>query len=261
MAIKCGKTEKIQITKNKITKICLSNNNIISSLGLIIKHNSSETTLSSLNNRDNDELIIKKTITNFKLLKKVNSFHCYLSANNLIITNFFKELLFNRFNKEKKDKLLKNEIPFNSNEKKINYRKSIKKNEIEEKNNNSQKYNKTISKYKKCIKDNNELKSKREKISNKKKNNDELYGYNYNINSMNESAPRLPELFSKVYNLSQKKILFKDNDSFGILNKDNIPNVFYNHLINCENNKNKYNKILMIERNKKKLLTIIYYSP
>ena len=103
---------------------------------------------------------------------------------------------------------------------------------------------------------------KKEKI---KKDND-LYGQNFNLKNLRESPPRSPDLFYHQYNFKNQKIFSKDNENFNVLNRNNIPNVFYNHLIINENNigfnnKCKYKKISIIKRNKNRLLTIIYYSP
>ena len=82
---------------------------------------------------------------------------------------------------------------------------------------------------------------------------------------MREYPPKKPEIFEHEYDFSNRNILLKDNETLGKLNKGNIPIVFYNHLIFNKNNKfinNKYNykKISMTQKNKKKLLTIIYYT-
>ena len=233
MASKYDKMENIEIIPKKNGKICESNNNIIYILGLIIKRTSSETTLSSQNNKDIDEIKIIKNKTYLKLLNSANSFNYYLSSKNLIIKNIFTKLL-DIYNKDKKHQLLNKEISYGSKEKN-NYEKSIKQNEIK-KAKNTNNFKKNISKNKKS-KDNNILKNKKGKVICKnKENNNEFYGQNYNIKSiMRENPPILPDLFSKVFNLSQKDTLFKDNESFGILNKDSIPNIFYNHFIISEN--------------------------
>ena len=85
---------------------------------------------------------------------------------------------------------------------------------------------------------------------------------------MREKPPKLPELFSHNYNFKENElILDKSNETFGKLNKETIPITFYNHLMinntskKFVNNRNKYFKTSITQRNKKKLLTIIYYSP
>ena len=87
-----------------------------------------------------------------------------------------------------------------------------------------------------------------------------------NLKDIKTNPPKEPELFLHIYNLKIINILFKNNETVGIINKGNIPIVFFNHLMIDEkhlmfNNKCKYNRVSLTQRNKKKLLTIIYYSP
>lgn len=84
---------------------------------------------------------------------------------------------------------------------------------------------------------------------------------------MKENAPNLPNIYNHEYNLENKNTSNYCNQTYEQLNKDIIPICFYNHLMirenakNIMNKKNKYFKTSITERNKKKLLTIIYYSP
>jgi hypothetical protein len=84
---------------------------------------------------------------------------------------------------------------------------------------------------------------------------------------MKENAPNLPNIYNHEYNLENKNTSNYYNQTYEQLNKDIIPICFYNHLMirenakNIMNKKNKYFKTSITERNKKKLLTIIYYSP
>ena len=101
--------------------------------------------------------------------------------------------------------------------------------------------------------------------NNKKNIKRELYGQELNLKNMKTIPPKQSELFLHIYNLRNRNILFKNNETVGILNKGNIPNVYFNHLMIEEkyvifNNKCKYNRISLTQRNKNKLLTIIYYS-
>lgn len=95
------------------------------------------------------------------------------------------------------------------------------------------------------------------------KKNVELYSQNKNINCMIENPPTMPSIYDHDYNLQNKKI----SETYGDLNKDTVPIVFYNHLMvgdnkkYFKNNKMKYVKTSVTHRNKKKMLTIIYYSP
>ena len=84
---------------------------------------------------------------------------------------------------------------------------------------------------------------------------------------MKENAPNLPNIYNHEYNLENKNTSNYYNQTYEQLNKDIIPICFYNHLMirenakNIMNKKNKYFKTCINKRNKKKLLTIIYYSP
>ena len=95
------------------------------------------------------------------------------------------------------------------------------------------------------------------------KNSVDLFSQNKNINYMIERAPNLPSLYEHDYNLQNKNT----SETYGELNKEIVPNIFYNHLMidknskNYKNNKKKYIKTSITHRNKKKMLTIIYYSP
>ena len=100
-------------------------------------------------------------------------------------------------------------------------------------------------------------------IKNEKKKTD-LYTQNKDISGMKEIVPKTPELFNHDYNYENKKDSFLSSEK---LNKGIIPAVFYNHLMVSENNKyllnakKKYLKSSITQRNKNKMLTIIYYSP
>ena len=99
---------------------------------------------------------------------------------------------------------------------------------------------------------------------NNKKKNIEIYGQTYDIKIMRETPPKSPELFFHLFTLKNKKQLLKENDTFGIIKKDKMPNIFYNHFLFCEKKLSlnyRHKKISMTQRNKNKLLTIIYYSP
>ena len=101
-------------------------------------------------------------------------------------------------------------------------------------------------------------------LSNKKKT--EIYSQNYDISLMKERPPIANEFFLHDYSFNEKHIE-KSNETFGKLNKETIPVAFYNHLMISDkkektfNNKHKYFRTSITQRNKKKLLTIIYYSP
>ncbi len=83
---------------------------------------------------------------------------------------------------------------------------------------------------------------------------------------MKEIAPKLPIMYSHDYNLENNTPMYKGSETLGKMNRDKVPVCFYNHLMFCNNNKlvkckNKYSKTSLTQRNKNKLLTIIYYSP
>lgn len=95
----------------------------------------------------------------------------------------------------------------------------------------------------------------------------EIFSQNIDvINFMKENPPKLPELYFHDYNFNDK-LIEKSNETFGILNKETIPVSFYNHLITSEENKklankkHKYCRTSLTQRNKNKMLTVIYYSP
>ena len=121
-------------------------------------------------------------------------------------------------------------------------------------NNNILNHNKNENK--KCI--------KRKKVEIVKK---DFYTQNKDISCMNKNMPKIPDLFNHEFNLQNKNISNNYNKAFEQINKEIIPNSFYNHLMFSENNNNIINnkkkcfKTSLTERNKNKLLTIIYYSP
>lgn len=241
----------------------------MNAIGIISKRNSVETAFSSMNNKDIEEIKIKKTFTCLNSLKLVKIFNCiYSSSKNLTSRyNYFKLFLEQGFKNNKNNSSY-------SKDKKNNLKKGVKNNIKNEDKNKYSKNSKTMCSNTKKLNENkiaNKNKNKDEdvkknKINNDKSKNSELYGQNYDIKIMREIPPNSPELFSHLYNLDIKKTFFKENDSFGIVQKDFIPNVFYNHFLfnqnkNSVTNKSKYNKVSITQRNKRKLLTIIYISP
>ena len=94
----------------------------------------------------------------------------------------------------------------------------------------------------------------------------EIFSQNIDVSIMKEKPPKLPELFFHNYTFNDKLIV-KSNETFGKLNKETIPLIFYNHLMISEkdkkfvNKKNKYFRTSVTQRNTKKFLTVIYYSP
>ena len=111
------------------------------------------------------------------------------------------------------------------------------------------------------------------KIVNKdEKLNIESYSQNFNISCMKKCPPKLPDMFNHEHNLQNNDIGTKSNCTYGQLSKGLIPNIFFGHwMVDCNQscigfmNKDKKNKKYFkssaTQRNKKKLLTIIYYAP
>jgi hypothetical protein len=99
-----------------------------------------------------------------------------------------------------------------------------------------------------------------------KKKKSEIYSQNLDISLMKGKPPKVNELFLHDYSFSDK-LIDKSNETFGKLDKETIPVAFYHHLMISDknekafNNKHKYCRTSITQRNKKKLLTIIYYSP
>ena len=95
---------------------------------------------------------------------------------------------------------------------------------------------------------------------------DEIYSQNIDLSFMKEKPPKLPELFFHDYTFNDKLIV-KTNETYSKLNQETIPTSFYNHLMISDENKkfainrNKYFRTSATQRNKRKMLTVIYYSP
>lgn len=227
---------------------------------------SKATEYSSFINKEIEELNFKNG-TSPKTILKCNDIFKASSVKNIkkikLLLNKEKPSLLHNLKED-----IKNDIP----------NKKIKQ---EERNNlKDRKYeeNSQIIKSPEYNKNNNILENKVQKDKNnniifrknnekeKKVKNSDLYGQNYNLEILRENPPRSPDLFYHKYNFTNQKVLSKDNENFNVLNKNNIPNVFYNHLVINENNigfnnRCKYKKISITKRNKNRLLTIIYYSP
>jgi hypothetical protein len=184
--------------------------------------------------------------------------------------NLYSNALFHKFVLIKKEEYLKNKNNlFNigispkyynkESNKKEHYNINIK---IQtSKSNNKNNIKKSCSNYKtenkKMV---NQFNEKEKNLKNNK------IGSDYSIESLRPFPPKLPQLYTYKYKINSKLSFSKGNETLALLNKDNIPNVFYNHLmINKRNSlffsKHRYNRILMKKRNKNKLLSIIYYSP
>ena len=218
-----------------------------------------------MNNKDFDEIKIKKAFTYLNSLKSNKFFQRYFSPSKSLSSIY-------KYNKL----LLKQDLENKCSNKSNSYYYKDKKNNLEKspKNNIKKEYISKCSKN--CENINNKDKNmdsvnknnKKRAIDKLNKNNKnkniEIYGKSYDLTIMRETPPKSPELFFHLYGLNNSKKLFKENDAFGNIKKDKIPNIFYNHFL-FRNKKyslnNKYKKIAMTQRNKNKLLTIIYCSP
>ena len=186
-------------------------------------------------------LIPDALLHKFKMIKK----EVHLENKNKI----FNIELYPKYYNNEKNKKKQDNINTNIN---IQTSKSVKKNDI--KDNYSNNYRTEDNKME------NKLNEKEKNLKSIKKET------NYSIKSLRPFPPKLPQLYNYDYKFNNKKFFSKNNETLGLLNKDNIPNAFYNHLIinkrnNLFNGKYRYNRILMKKRNKKKLIKIIYYFP
>ncbi len=86
------------------------------------------------------------------------------------------------------------------------------------------------------------------------KNRTDIYTQNKDISCLKKMPPNVPELFNHNYNLEN----INNSKTYGEINNEKISIIFYNHLMltNC-----KYFKSSITTRNKKKMLTVIYYTP
>lgn len=103
-------------------------------------------------------------------------------------------------------------------------------------------------------------------IKGKIKNNYEIFNQKIDVSIMKEKPPKLPELLCHNYTLKNNNIIGKYNETYEKLNRGTIPISFYGHIMTSENkinskNRNKYQKTTITQRNKNKLLTIVYFSP
>ena len=95
------------------------------------------------------------------------------------------------------------------------------------------------------------------------KNKDDLYTQNKSLTFMKQFPPKVPEILNLNLNLEN----ISKTNTYGKLNKETLPHVFYNHLM-LSNDYNKdlsvkksYFKASVTKRNKNKILTIVYYTP
>ena len=156
-----------------------------------------------------------------------------------------------------------------NNNLKLNEYKKIKK--YSERNNHLeiQKTSTNINNASKNVNVNTIIKNNHISKHHSKINTNEMYTQDKEIvKYMKEYPPNKPGLYAHDYNLVKENDIDKKSESFGTMNRDTVPIIFYNHLmiggkwgIKNVNNKNRYLKTSITQRNKKKLLTIIYCSP
>ena len=98
----------------------------------------------------------------------------------------------------------------------------------------------------------------------------ESYSQNYDLICMKKNPPKLPEVFYHSHNFQSNEIMAHTNSSYSQLNRGTIPNIFFGHMmVECNKFKmgfrgkkfKKYIRSSATQRNNKKLLTVIYYSP
>ena len=95
----------------------------------------------------------------------------------------------------------------------------------------------------------------------KKKNNINTEAYvqdNDILNYMKKNPPKLPNIYNHDYDFKSSDKNY-NNDTCGKINKGAIPVVFLGHLM--IEKKKVFNNLSITQRHKKKLLTIIYYTP
>ena len=110
----------------------------------------------------------------------------------------------------------------------------------------------------------NDTKILKSQIVNKDKNlNSEIYTQSFNLSRMKKIPPKLPEILNFEHTMKIKLSEAKSKETYGQLYQGSIPNIFFGHLMTeCYSGKNKkYIKSSATQRNKSKLLTILYYKP
>ena len=194
--------------------------------------------------KNDSEKVIKKYNSTSKI--KQNIHPCDID-----IKNYLKIVISKKINIAN----TKDDIQYNHlNKCKINI-----KNRLNPINNNNLNHNKISNK--KCI-----TRKKIKKVDIKQ---NDYYTQNKDISCMSKDIPKIPNLFNHKFSLQNENTSNNYNKTFGELNKEIIPICFYNHLMFNDNdnynniicNKKKLFKASLTQRNKNKLLTIIYYSP
>ena len=217
-----------------------------------------------MNNKDIEENKIKKNFSYLNSLKSIKLFQGYFSPSKSLNSRYkYNKLLLNQY---LNDKCSNKSSSYYYKDKKNNLDKSLKSNIKKEEISKCSKISENPNIKDTNINNINKNNKKRvvDKLNIKNSKNIEIYGQRYDLKMMRESPPKSPELFFHLYTMNNKRKLCKNNDSFGIIKNDKIPNIFYNHFLFTEKKyflNNRYKKISMAHRNKTKLLTIIYCSP
>ena len=99
-----------------------------------------------------------------------------------------------------------------------------------------------------------EIKNKEKIIKNKTENYSQVYDTLFQLKKF---APKLPEIYYHDYDL--KNINKINNESYGEIHKGKIPNIFFGHFF--VKKEKSCIKSCITQRNKKKLITILYYRP
>ena len=109
----------------------------------------------------------------------------------------------------------------------------------------------------------NDTKTLKSQVVNKEKNlNCDIYTQSFNLSKMKKTPPKLPEVLNFEHSMKNKFNESKSNETYGQLYQGSIPNIFFGHIMTeCYLGKNKYLKSSVTQRNKSKLLTILYYKP
>lgn len=110
---------------------------------------------------------------------------------------------------------------------------------------------------------NNTKKLLNSKIVNRgKKLNSEIYNQNHDLSSMKKFPPNMPELLNPEHDINNTVKGIFSNATYGHLSKGIIPNIFFGHLmVDSVIKKKRYFRSSATQRNKSKLLTIIYVKP
>ena len=257
-----------QHLENIIEKVIFYNFNY-KILEIISKEKISDISTFSSNNTKDVEDITTNPVTHLvKSLYICKLFHS-ASTKNIYRRNNLCNLEFSSikdYKNYKSNNVNKNNVNIKENSffnlkhiKKTNFtKKKISRN----KNNSNRKINinnasipvNTVSNHNKKI--NNHFK----KVENNK---DDLYTQNKSPTFMKQFPPKVPEILNHNLNLEN----ISKTNTYGKLNKETLPHVFYNHLM-LSNDYNKdlsvkksYFKASVTKRNKNKILTIVYYTP